>query len=160
MQAIILAAGMGRRLKELTSNNTKCMLSINGSSLIERMLNALDPQDLKRIIIVTGYQAENLMSYVDSLKISTPIEYIENREYERTNNIYSLYLASEQLAEDDTLLLESDLIFEPAMIDDLVRNPFPNLVLAAKDQSWMDGTVVTLDDEDNITSFIDKKHVS
>ena len=160
MQAIILAAGMGRRLKELTSNNTKCMLSINGSSLIERMLNALDPQDLKRIIIVTGYQAENLMSYVDSLRISTPIEYIENREYERTNNIYSLYLASEQLAEDDTLLLESDLIFEPAMIDDLVRNPFPNLVLAAKYQSWMDGTVVTLDDEDNITSFIDKKHFS
>ena len=160
MQAIILAAGMGRRLKELTSNNTKCMLSINGSSLIERMLNALDTQDLKRIIIVTGYQAENLMSYVDSLRISTPIEYIENREYERTNNIYSLYLASEQLAEDDTLLLESDLIFEPAMIDDLVRNPFPNLVLAAKYQSWMDGTVVTLDDEDNITSFIDKKHFS
>ena len=56
MQAIILAAGMGKRLKELTKNNTKCMVKVNGVSLIERMLNQIDKQNLSRIVIVVGYE--------------------------------------------------------------------------------------------------------
>lgn len=67
MQAIILAAGMGKRLGELTKNNTKCMVEVDGVRLIERALRILDRKNLKRIILVVGYQHENLMSFVNSL---------------------------------------------------------------------------------------------
>lgn len=157
MQAIILAAGMGKRLKELTQNATKCMVEVNGVTLIERALSALDRLSLKQIVLVVGYEGKKLQEYVDSLPIRTPVRYVENTIYDRTNNIYSLYLAREYLLQDDTLLLESDLIFEERVLQRLVQNPYPSLALVARYESWMDGTVVTLDPEDHITGFIGKK---
>ena len=64
MQAIILAAGMGKRLKELTRNNTKCMVRVNGVTLIERMLRQIEKQCMTRIIIVIGYEGEKLKDYI------------------------------------------------------------------------------------------------
>ena len=122
MQAIILAAGMGKRLKELTQNNTKCMVKVNGVSLAERLLTMLDRKDLERIVIVVGYEGKKLMEYVDTLGIKTPVEFIDNPIYDKTNNIYSLSLASKELCEDDTLLFESDLIFEESILDDLIAD--------------------------------------
>lgn len=89
MQGIILAAGMGKRLKDLTQNNTKCMVKVNGVTLIERMLRQLDALGLARIVIVVGYEGKKLMDYVDSLAISTPICFVDNPIYDKTNNIYS-----------------------------------------------------------------------
>jgi choline kinase len=63
MQAVILAAGMGNRLGRYTSNNTKCMLSINGQTLIERALDAVDAAGIKKCIIVAGYKKDNLMAF-------------------------------------------------------------------------------------------------
>lgn len=160
MQAIILAAGMGKRLGELTKNNTKCMIRVNNTTLIERMLHQLECQHLERIIIVIGYQGQKLKDYIAALNISTPILYVENPVYDQTNNIYSLYLAKDYLLEQDTILLESDLIFEDAVLDQLIQHPYPSLALVAKFESWMDGTVVTLDAEDNIKRFISPQHFS
>ena len=158
MQAVILAAGMGKRLKELTSNATKCMVEVNGETMIEKSLRNLDHLGiLNRIVFVVGYEGQKLMDYVNSLGIHTPVEFINNEVYFKTNNIYSLYLAKDKLLEDDTLLLESDLIYEESVIRKLVENPYPSLVLVDKFESWMDGTCVTLDDENNITSFLGKK---
>ncbi|MCI8442942.1 MAG: aminotransferase class I/II-fold pyridoxal phosphate-dependent enzyme [Provencibacterium sp.] len=156
MQAIILAAGMGKRLKELTRGNTKCMVKVNGVTLIERMLSQLDALSLRRIILVVGYQAEGLMAYVRSLPVRTPVEFVKNSVYERTNNIYSLYLARKQLCEDDTLLLESDLIFSDCVLNALLQDPYPSLALVAKYESWMDGTVVTLGEKGRIKAFLSK----
>lgn len=157
MQAIILAAGMGKRLKDLTSNATKCMVEVNGVTMIERMLSQLDALHLNKIIMVVGYESKKLMEYVQSLPISTKIEFVDNDVYYKTNNIYSLYLAREYLTQDDTLLLESDLIFEDAVLQRLISNPYSSLALVAKFESWMDGTVVVLDEEDNIKNFLGKK---
>lgn len=157
MQAIILAAGMGKRLKDLTKDRTKCMVEVNGVTLIERMLLQLDKLGLSRIIVVVGYKAEKLVEYVSSLKINTPIEYVNNDIYYKTNNIYSLYLARSYLLEEDTILLESDLIFEDGVLKKLIDDPYPSLALVAKYESWMDGTVVTIDEENNIKSFLTKK---
>ena len=157
MQAIILAAGMGKRLKELTKNATKCMVEVNGVTLIQRALTALDQLSLDRIVLVVGYEGKKLQDYVSTLDVRTPIVYVDNPIYDKTNNIYSLYLARNYLEKDDTLLLESDLIFEDAVLRRLVEDPYPSLALVAAYESWMDGTVVTLDEEDNITSFIGKK---
>ncbi len=158
MQAIFLAAGMGRRLKELTSNATKCMVEVNGQTMIERALHNLESlKCVDKIIFVIGYEGDKLRKYVDSLGIDIPIEYIRNDIYDKTNNIYSLYLAKDKLMEDDTLLLESDLVYEEAVIRKLVENPYPSLVLVDKFESWMDGTCIKIDDDNNIISFLDKK---
>ena len=158
MQAIILAAGMGRRLGELTKNNTKCMVEVNGITLIDRMLNQLSRLPLNRVVIVVGYEGKKLVDYIgnrydDKMKI----EYVENPIYDKTNNIYSLELAKEQLQEDDTLLIESDLIFDDGLFDLILNDPYPNLALVAKYQTWMDGTMVKIDDDNNIVNFIPKK---
>ena len=157
MQAIILAAGMGKRLGELTKENTKCMVKVNGVHLIDRLLNQLDSLNLERIILVIGYQGEKLKEHINHLTITTPIEYINNPIFDRTNNIYSLYLAKEQLQEKDTLLIESDLIFEDSLFRKIIDHPFPNLALVAKYEPWMDGTMVCLNNDNYITNFISKK---
>ena len=158
MQAIILAAGMGKRLGELTKGNTKCMIEVGGIKLIDRMLSQLASLSLKRVVIVVGYQADNLMNYLGNrYDDKLQIEYILNPIYDKTNNIYSLALAKQQLQEDDTLLLESDLIFEDRMLTLLTENPYPNLALVAKYETWMDGTMVRIDSDNNIVSFVPKK---
>jgi len=156
MQALILAAGMGKRLKDLTRDSAKCMVKVDGKTLIERMLLQLDALKLKEIIIVVGYQGEKLISYINSLNIQTPVSFIKNDAYSKTNNIYSLYLAKDYLVKDDTLLLESDLIFSDEILKRIINNPYPDLALVAKYESWMDGTVVTLDSQNNICSFVEK----
>lgn len=158
MQAIILAAGMGRRLGELTKNNTKCMVEVNGVTLIDRMLNQLSRLPLNRVVIVVGYEGKKLVDYIgDRYDDKMKIEYVENPIYDKTNNIYSLALAKDKLQEDDTLLIESDLIFDDGLFDLILADPYPNLALVAKYQTWMDGTMVKIDDDNNIVNFIPKK---
>lgn len=158
MQAIILAAGMGKRLKELTQNNTKCMVKVNGVTLIERMLRQLDCKNLSKIVIVVGYEGQKLIDYISSLSVNTPIVFVNNPIYNKTNNIYSLALAKNYLLEQETLLFESDLIFEDSVIDQLINDPRDTLALVDKYESWMDGTCVTLDESDNIISFVSGKN--
>ena len=157
MQAIILAAGMGHRLGEYTKDNTKCMISINGIKLIDGFLKKLSCMNLSRVIIVVGYKSENVIDYIGSrYDNKLKIEFINNPIYDKTNNIYSLSLAKEQMMEDDTLLLESDLIVDDRMFDLLIDDEYPNLALVAKYEAWMDGTMVCLDQDNNIVNFVPK----
>lgn len=157
MQAIILAAGMGKRLKELTQNNTKCMVKANGVTLIDRMLHQIERLHLSRIVIVVGYEGQKLIDYIGALGIQTPIVYINNPIYDKTNNIYSLALAKDWLCKDDTLLFESDLIFEDSVLDALIFDPRETLALVDKYESWMDGTCVKLAPDDTIEAFVPGK---
>lgn len=154
MQAIILAAGMGKRLKQLTRNNTKCMVKVGGVPLINRTLRQLDSLDLSRIIIVTGYEGQKLRDHIATLDVKTPVCFIDNPIYDKTNNIYSLALASEYLVAEDTLLLESDIIFEDSVLRRLVEDERESLALVAKYESWMDGTCVKLSEHDDIEAMI------
>lgn len=158
MQAIILAAGMGRRLGELTKDNTKCMLPVNGVRLIDRFISQLSKYNLSRLVIVVGYEGQKLIDYIghrydDVMRI----EYINNPIYDKTNNIFSLALAKEKLCEDDTVLLESDLIFEDSVLDKIINHPDKDLALVDKYQTWMDGTMVNIDNDRNIVNFIPKE---
>ena len=157
MQAIILAAGMGKRLGEYTKNNTKCMVPVNGVPLIDRVLNQLSSLKLSRVVIVVGYEGQKLIDYIGNEYNGLKIEYIFNSIYDKTNNIYSLALAKDKMQEDDTLLLESDLIFDDRLFSLVVDNPCPNLALVAKYEAWMDGTMVQIDDERNIVNFVPKE---
>ncbi|MDY3789212.1 aminotransferase class I/II-fold pyridoxal phosphate-dependent enzyme [Bacteroides fluxus] len=157
MQAIILAAGMGKRLGELTQGDTKCMVKVNGIPLIDRTLTQLSKLALSRVIIVIGYKGENLKNYVGNEYKGLKIEYINNPVYDTTNNIYSLSLAKEELQKEDTLLIESDLIFDDALFPMIVNDPYPNLALVAKYETWMDGTMVCIDADCNIVNFVPKQ---
>ena len=156
MQAIILAAGMGRRLGELTNDNTKCMLQVNGVRLIDRILDSIYETGIRRVVLVVGYKAENVKELIGNEYRGMEIIYVENSVYDKTNNIYSLFLAREYLTADDTILLESDLIFESRILTKIINDPYPTLALVDKYESWMDGTVVTLDDQSNIVEFLSK----
>ena len=148
---------MGRRLGELTNDNTKCMLEVNGTRLINRTLDAIAAVGIKRAILVVGYKAENVKRWVGQSYNGIEIVYVENPIYDQTNNIYSLFLAKEHLLNDDTILLESDLIFEPCVLSRIIDEPYPNLALVDKYESWMDGTVVTLDERLKIKGFFTKE---
>ena len=147
---------MGRRLGEYTKNNTKCMVPLNGTPLIDRLLGQLSKLNLERVVIVVGYEGQKLMDYLGNERNGLRIEYVKNPIYDKTNNIYSLALAKEQLQEDDTLLIESDLILDDRMLPLLVNNNYPNLALVAKYETWMDGTMVRLDEDNNIVNFVPK----
>ena len=151
---------MGRRLKELTSDNTKCMVKVNGVTLIDRALHQLDALGLSKIVIVVGYEGQKLIDYIATLEIATPICYVDNPIYDKTNNIYSLALAKDYLLQEDTLLLESDIIFEDSVLRAIVDDPRETLALVDKYESWMDGTCIKIGEDDSIGAFIPGKNFS
>ena len=153
---------MGRRLGDYTKDNTKCMVPVNGVRLIDRLLGQLAKQQLNRVIIVVGYKGKELREYIDSqygqqLTAKCQLQFAENPVYDKTNNIYSLAIVKDKLQEDDTLLIESDLIFSDRLFPMILENPYPNLALVAKYESWMDGTMVRIDTDNNIVNFIPKQ---
>jgi len=156
MQALMLAAGKGSRLGKYTKENTKCMLEINGKPLIVHTLEKLKNTGIKKLIMVVGYKKENVINFLGNEWNGIKIDYVENLDFDTTNNIYSLYLAKDKLIEDDTILLESDLIFEKEIIEKLINDKRENLAVVDKYQIWMDGTSVTLDDKNNIIGFFGK----
>lgn len=160
MQAIMLAAGKGSRLGKYTKDNTKCMLEVNGVTLLERAINALLKADIHDLTLVLGYKKDNVKKFIKEKKLDKLINiyYIDNDDYDITNNIYSLYLASAAFAKDDTILLESDLIYDGNIIKNLVASDYENAAVIAKYEKWMDGTVVTINDQNTITGFIEKQN--
>ena len=157
MQAVILAAGMGNRLGKYTSANTKGMVEVNGVKLIDINLSRLYEAGIRKTVLVIGYQANNLRDYIGDKFRDMDIEYVENPIYDKTNNIYSLWLAKDHLLKDDTILLESDLIFEKKILIDLIESKSPDCAVVAPFERWMDGTVTLLNREHEIISFIPKR---
>lgn len=154
----MLAAGMGKRLGKFTGNNTKCMLEVAGKKLVDRAIEAVAKAGIDKFIFVIGYKGDNLRDYILDKYKDSPMEFvfIDNKDYATSNNIYSFYMAKEYLEQDDTIMMESDLIFDSSLIQKLVQSPERDMAVVAKYESWMDGTVVTCDGEDNITQFIEK----
>ena len=157
MQALMLAAGLGKRLAKYTKNNTKCMVEVAGCKLIDRAIAAIKKAGIKRFVIVTGYKGDNLKKYIlDNYSGQLDFVFIDNKDYATTNNIYSFYLAKEELKKDDVILLESDIIFDEDLIKDVLDSEDKDIVTVAKYESWMDGTCVTLDENNHIKKFIEK----
>ncbi len=156
MQVLIPAAGMGKRLGLETANKTKAMVKVHGKALIERCLDAVVKHEIDRIILVVGYEADKLKSFIGNKYKGVDIIYVENTIFDSTNNIYSVFLARDYLVEDDTILIESDLIFDPEILSTLIKNPSKNIALVEKYKTWMDGTVVKLNSDFSISHFISR----
>lgn len=163
MQSLMLAAGMGKRLGRYTQNGTKCMVQVNGKALIEYAIEALVKAGIKKFTLVVGYRSEVLKDFIKSKfneenLCGMKIEYIENSVYDKTNNIYSLYLAKDVLVQDDTILLESDLIFDDKLLSDIIKSPDKDLAMVSLFEPWMDGTCTLMDSDRNIVGMLDKAH--
>lgn len=160
MQALMLAAGMGRRLGKYTEAMTKCMISVGGRTLLERTVDALKNAGVHKFVMVIGWEADKLVNFIQNNIHDMEFEFVYNYDYATTNNIYSLWLAKEYLLRDDTILLESDLVYDQTLLRHMVEAPEEDLVAVAPYEQWMDGTVTTLDDAGNISEFITKKDFS
>ena len=156
MQALMLAAGMGKRLGNFTKNATKCMVPVNGKTLIEYAIESLIYAGIKKFTMVVGYKKDVLKNFLKGKYPQIQIDFIDNDVYDSTNNIYSLYLARDVLSSDDTILLESDLIFDKEIIREIVSSPEKNLAVVSHFENWMDGTVTVLNEEKAIKRIVSK----
>lgn len=154
MKAIILTAGFGNRMRPLTDTAHKTLLKIGDETIIERIINGLLTNGINDIVVVTGYLADTLKSYLLERYPQVNFTFVHNARFRETNNIYSLALAMNAIEiDDDILLIESDLIYEPAVIRRIITSPYPNVALLDKFRSGMDGTVVSVAN-DVITNII------
>jgi histidinol-phosphate/aromatic aminotransferase/cobyric acid decarboxylase-like protein/choline kinase len=146
MKAIILAAGYGNRMRPLTDAKHKTLLTVAGKTIIGRILDGLYDNGITDIVVVTGYRREELVDYLTQNYKHCFISYVHNERYRETNNIYSMALAFEQTTIDtDIVLIESDLIYEPAVIKRLLSSEHATVALVDKYASGMDGTVVMVE---------------
>ncbi|MGH7569230.1 MAG: NTP transferase domain-containing protein [Gemmatimonadales bacterium] len=117
MQTVILAGGVGSRLEKLTGGKPKCLVEIGGRPLILHQLEALSDHGVGPVLMVVGYRHEAIRDVVGQR-----VEYILNADYERTNSLYSLWLAREWV-QDSFVLLNSDLFFDPEILSRLLEEP-------------------------------------
>lgn len=147
--AVILAAGRGTRLEEMTEFLPKCLIEVHGKSLLERMLDQLNENGFKKVIIVVGYKSEKIVERIGFCYKNIHLTYVENKYWETTNNVLSLYLAENSIKED-FILLESDLILADQAFMKLKQT---NLMAVETYQSFMDGTVVDLDENNKVKAM-------
>jgi histidinol-phosphate/aromatic aminotransferase/cobyric acid decarboxylase-like protein/choline kinase len=155
LKALILAAGYGTRMRPLTNTQHKTLLTIGGRTIIDRILDGLGLHGINEICIVTGYRAHDVESHVVANHPHMDFTFVHNERFAQTNNIYSMALAFEKLDFDsDLILIESDLIYEPAVLDRLLKSSKENVALVDRYQAGMDGTVVTVGPDDVILQVI------
>lgn len=126
MKAVILAAGIASRLRPLTDHKPKCLLEIGNKCLLERAIDGLLANGLNDIVIVTGYLQEQITTFVSGRYPDLKVEYIYNEKYASTNNIYSLWMAGPSIKENDVLLLDSDILFDPALVKAVLASAYAN----------------------------------
>jgi len=154
--AIILAAGRGKRLEEMSEEQPKPMTQIGSISLIENLISNLIEMGLKRIVIVSGYLYKVLHKHIKKFNTKTEIITIVNHDYDSTNNIYSLWLANQYLKEG-FFLFEADIFFEKEIMHKLIVDSAENIMLVGKYSSDMDGTVVEIDKNGFVNNMLLKK---
>jgi len=143
MKAIILAAGSGRRMRPLSEREHKTLLRIGSKTIIARIVDGLIENGIHRIVIGTGYMAERLESYLIRKYPTIDFTFINNSRFNETNNIHTLALIFSTIEiDEDIILIESDLIYEPSVIRRIIRSEFANVALVDKYRSGLDGTVV------------------
>src|SRR5271170_1860013 len=146
MQVVILTAGRGRRMEPLSLETHKALLQIGDSTILGRALDGLTEAGINTVTIVTGYRADDIIEFVTTRYSSMQATFIHNERYKVTNNIVSLALALENLTYDeDVIVIECDLLFEPHVLADLVEQSGGNVALVDHYRTGMSGTVVATD---------------
>jgi NDP-sugar pyrophosphorylase family protein len=141
MKAVILAAGVGVRLRPLTDNHPKCLVEVHGKPMLGHQLASLAAAGIDSCVLVVGYLAAQIRERFGDRSDGVDLSYVENERYAVTNNLYSLWLAREALR-DDIILIEGDLVFDSGLLADLVRRDESNIAVVDRFGPGMDGTVI------------------
>jgi len=154
---VILAAGRGKRLEELSASKPKPLVEVNGKSILSNLVESMIESGIQRIVLVVGYKSEQIIEHLQKYITAAEIIYITNEIWETTNNIYSLWLANEYL-EDGFTLFEADVIFDRKIISTILQRPDNNVMLIDKYTDKMNGTVVACDKKNNVTNVYLKRN--
>lgn len=156
-KAVILAAGIGDRLRPFTDTHPKCLVTVAGVPILENALVRLSEVGTEDVVIVVGHFGDMIKERFGENFAGMALTYVVSEDFRTTNNIYSLWLARSHLTED-VLLLEADVFFERAVLERLLSSGPGNLAAVAQHQSWMSGTVVSLDEDRRIAALFDSHH--
>lgn len=134
MIGVILAAGMAKRLRPLTDTKPKCLLEVGGRTLLERTVRAMQQAGISEFVVVTGYRADQIRSFLDNLEPLDSLDkptfhFLHNADYEHNNNIYSLWMAGEFVRGKEFLLMDSDILCDPAAVARIAHEPESALAL-------------------------------
>ena len=123
MIGVILAAGMAKRLRPLTDTKPKCLLKVGERTLLERTVDAMRQAGIQEFLVVTGYRGEMIREFLEdyssrssSIRTSSSFTFLDNTDYEHNNNIYSLWMACQKVRGCDFLLMDSDILCDPAAV--------------------------------------------
>ena len=116
MTGVILAAGMAKRLRPLTDNKPKCLLRVGERTLLERTVDAMHLAGITEFVVVTGYCADQICDFLTIHYPLSTIHFLHNADYEHNNNIYSLWLSMQQVRGREFLLMDSDILCDPAAV--------------------------------------------
>ena len=116
MIGVILAAGMAKRLRPLTDTKPKCLLKVGERTLLERTVDAMRQAGITEFLVVTGYRGEMIREFLTTHYPQATIQYLDNVDYEHNNNIYSLWMACQKVRGCDFLLMDSDILCDPAAV--------------------------------------------
>ena len=157
MKAIILAAGVGSRLRPITNEVPKCLVNVNGKSIIDYQIEAYINAGISEIVIITGHLHEKLVEYVKNKYSDINIVFIHNADYETTNNMYSLYLAK-NLISDEFIMSNADVVFSKDMVKLLIQNENESLIAVDKDNYNEESMKIVVSDRVlNISKQIEEK---
>lgn len=127
MKAVILAAGVGKRLWEVTQYRPKCLIEIGGRSLLHRYLESLAAVGIRRVEIVVGYKQEMIRAAVEQDACGVKVTFLVNEQFHR-GSISSLWIARTAF-DDDTIVMDADVLFHQEILRRLVSSPFENALL-------------------------------
>lgn len=120
MIGVILAAGMAKRLRPLTDERPKCLLKVGERTLLQRTVDAMLAAGISELVVVTGYRANMIRDFLTETYPSLNIHFIDNPDYAHNNNIFSLWLTRPYVDGRDFLLMDSDILCDPAILPEVI----------------------------------------
>ena len=166
MIGVILAAGMAKRLRPLTDTKPKCLLKVGERTLLERTVDAMRQAGITEFLVVTGYRGEMIREFLEgysrlssrtsqpSLPSQPSFTFLDNTDYEHNNNIYSLWMACQKVRGCDFLLMDSDILCDPAAVVRIAQEPVSALAVNRHELGEEEMKVVV--DADNRITEISK----
>ena len=152
MKGVILAAGMAKRLRPLTDTKPKCLLEVGGKTLLQRTVEAMAMADITEFVVVTGYRADQIRDFLTAHFPQFTFHFLHNADYEHNNNIYSLWMAMSEVRGQDFLLMDSDILCDPAAVVRIAQEPESALAVNRHELGDEEMKVV-VDSEGHITEI-------
>lgn len=152
MIGVILAAGMAKRLRPLTDTKPKCLLEVGGKTLLQRTVDAMLGAGVTELVVVTGYRREMIRNFLDNHYPTLTIHYLHNADYEHNNNIYSLWVSGQKVRDKEFLLMDSDILCDPAAVATVAKQEVSALAVNRHELGEEEMKVV-VDSDMNITEI-------